>query len=107
MNLKEDLIQRSSEEIIEAAKSLSEIMKPKLIESANKGYLGLSINLQENPEYIEPYLKFVGNKEFRKELSSQLDGISVSYEQEPRYLQALGHRTLVGHTPLLTFNWNN
>lgn len=105
MNLKEELAQKSDEKLDNKAKKLAEIMKPKLIESASEGYQSLKINLQKYPDYIEPYLHFIGAKRFCHYLSIQLDGISVCYTQEPRFLQAFGEKALVGHTPYLIFDW--
>lgn len=105
MNLKEELAQKSDEKLVNEAKKLAEIMKPKLIESASEGYQSLKINLQNYPDYIEPYLQFIGVERFCSVLSSQLDKISVCYTQEPRYLQAFGEKALVGHTPYLIFDW--
>lgn len=105
MNLKEQLVKKSDIKIIDAANSLANILKPKLISSAEKGFQSLKVNLQDMPDFIEPYLQFIGSEKFIKELSYQLDDVSIRYEQAPRYLSAFGTKSLVGHTPYLIIDW--
>ncbi|WP_368653745.1 hypothetical protein AB4Y30_01405 [Ornithinibacillus sp. 4-3] len=107
MSLKDKLNNKSNEKIKEAAKSLAKIMEPKLIKSAEKGYQSLSINLEDNPDYMEPYLIFTGVEKFKQELSRCLDNISIRLEQKPKYFGVFRKKQLVSYTPYLIFDWRH
>lgn len=82
MNFAEQLNAKKSLKVIELAKEFLETIKPRLINSSEKGYSAFKYTIDTDIESEKEKLHLYTDPLFVEHLNKNLDGVKVSYEKE-------------------------
>ncbi|MBS4172103.1 hypothetical protein [Bacillus sp. FJAT-49736] len=103
MNFAEQLNAKKNWKVIDFANELLETIKPKLINSAEKGYTGYKYTIDTNNPYEKEKLQLYSDPLFVEHLNKNLDGVKVRYEKE--FVENLFFKGYGWYKHYLIFNW--
>lgn len=101
MNFAEQLNEKKNLKVIAYADEFLEIIKPKLIDSAEKGYSAYEYSVDTQLE--KDKLQLYSDKLFVEQLNKKLDGIEVVYEK--RFVENLLFKGYGWFKHHLIFKW--
>jgi hypothetical protein len=103
MSLVNELKNKRNNKIIEFAGEFIKQIKPKLINSAEKGYSSYSYNIDTDIPEEKGRLQIYSNSSFIELLNNNLDGVKVEYVEE--ILESALFKTIKFRKRKIIFTW--